>query len=106
MTEREQLIKLLDTAFNAWETTDKIADFLLKNNVMIKPCNVGDKVYIIHHISDAIPDFIGTDQITKIGIVTRGVMFEQGYDFSELDKTIFLDPNEAKNRLQERKENR
>ena len=57
---RDNLIKLLDYItgsskfrFDAWENTDKIADYLLKNNVIVLPCKIGT---IIYHIDLDIPE--------------------------------------------------
>jgi hypothetical protein len=52
MTERERLIELLDEItikfrFTAWENTDKIADHLLANGVIVLPCKVGSTIYRI-----------------------------------------------------------
>lgn len=51
MNERKRLIELLDkpTAefrFDSWENTDKIADHLLANGVIVPPCKIGEPVYI------------------------------------------------------------
>lgn len=41
MNDREEIIKLLDKVteiyrFNAWENTDRIADYLIANGITIK----------------------------------------------------------------------
>lgn len=50
MNERKRLIELLNTAtaefrFDSWENTDKIADFLLANGVIVPPCKMGEPLY-------------------------------------------------------------
>ena len=57
---RDKLIKLLDYIlgsskfrFDAWENTDKIADFLLKNDIIVLPCKLDTKIY---HIDLEIPE--------------------------------------------------
>ena len=56
MTEREKLMELLSTAplgdYPFGEqfsdgTVDKIADYLLKNGVIVPPCRVYDTIYLI-----------------------------------------------------------
>lgn len=48
---RERLIELLDEARNEHLFEDKyneaVADYLLANGVIIPPCEVGDKIYVI-----------------------------------------------------------
>lgn len=50
MNERKTLIELLDTVtaefrFDSWENTDKIADHLLANGVIVPPCKIGEPIY-------------------------------------------------------------
>ena len=53
MTDRERLLLLLHTS--GWDifskpvsdNTEKIADYLLANGVIVPPCKVGDTVYVI-----------------------------------------------------------
>ena len=51
MTEREKMISLLDHPlkafrFDAWENSDRIADYILASGqVIVLPCKVGDTVY-------------------------------------------------------------
>lgn len=76
-----------------------IADHLLANGVIVPPCKVGDKVHFIGHVSDSIPDFIYDDTITKIGVITRGIIQEKGIDFADIGKTVFLTREEAEQAL-------
>lgn len=50
MNERKRLIELLDAAtsefrFDSWENSDKIADYLIANGVVVFPCKIGDTIY-------------------------------------------------------------
>ena len=48
---RDRLIELIQNSVNgcARHWAEIIADHLLKNGVIVPPCNVGDTVYIIFH---------------------------------------------------------
>lgn len=46
---RDRLIELLDEAIkDGSESYSNIADYLLKNGVIVPPCKVGDTVYVIN----------------------------------------------------------
>lgn len=50
MTDRERLIEIIGKPINILDSDDlfgAIADHLLKNGVIVPPCKVGDKVYVI-----------------------------------------------------------
>ena len=111
---RDRLVKLIDDfcrnnyvekyiptqeAYEFFIAATAFADYLLANGVIVPPCKVGDKVFLVGHISDAIPDFIYDDTITKIGVTTRGVMHERGIDFADFGKTVFLTRAEAERAL-------
>ena len=51
---RERLIELLRQEQS--RDSEVIADYLLSNGVIVPPCKVGDKVYVIYddHVSSAI----------------------------------------------------
>lgn len=106
---RKKLIELIREATdvvrrNGFECNASVmADYLLKNGVIVPPCKVGDKVYRLYHVSDAIPDFISDDVVTKIGVSTRGIMHEIGYSFDDFGKTVFLTKEEAEAALAERR---
>lgn len=48
---KEKLNVLLDTMIDEYEgknlSTEKIADYLIQNGVVVLPCKVGDKLYIV-----------------------------------------------------------
>lgn len=98
---RNKLIELIREGNNGYDfnSLERIADYLLANGVIVPPCKVGDKVFFVGHISDAIPDFIYTDTITKIGVTTSGLMHERGIDFNDIGKTVFLTREEAERAL-------
>jgi hypothetical protein len=55
---RDRLIDLLDNItsnfrFTAWKNTDRIADYLLKNGIVVLPCPIGTKIY---HLDLEIPE--------------------------------------------------
>ena len=76
-----------------------------KSRYIELPCAVGDTVYIKCHISGgAIPDFIVTETVTKIGLTVRGLLHEHSYDFNQLGKTVFLSREEAEKALQEKQQ--
>ena len=81
---RERLIELLDTItpnfrFTAWENTDKIADFLLANGVIVPPCKVGDTVYY----------FTGIHGRRIVGEATVEEIYFSESDFSFLVSTKY-----------------
>lgn len=68
MTERERLIELCNTN-NGWVDevpAEQFADYLIKNGVILPPCKVGDKVFILDdedYVEYVITEFcIGTLQ--------------------------------------------
>ena len=52
---KEKLNELLDTMIDEYEgknlSTEKIADYLIQNGVVVLPCKVGDEVYNIESLS-------------------------------------------------------
>lgn len=98
---RDRLIELIKQGNGGYDfnSLERIADHLLANGVIVPPCKVGDKVFFVAHISDAIPDFIYTDTVTKVGATVRGVMHEVGFDFDAISKTVFLTREEAERAL-------
>ena len=107
---REKLIKLIREAKDEYpavptincckaEFANFLADRLLANGVIVPPCKVGDTVYFIGHVSDSIPDFIYDDTITKIGVITRGIIQEKGIDFADIGKKVFLTREAAEQAL-------
>ena len=52
---KTKLVNLLNKAFDlfTWMNTDKVADYLLKNGIIVLPCHPGTKIY---HIDLEIPE--------------------------------------------------
>lgn len=75
MTERERLIDLILSADISLFGTDKsfaevYADYLLDNNVIVMPCKVGDKVYVIY------AGYVATAKVLALYIDREGGMFD------------------------------
>ena len=112
MTDRDRLIELLSATHT--ETDDYkeqarlhdeyIADHLLANGVIVPPCKVGDKLYIIATVSKDIVEsvVIGlwiADEVFSILTIHGTIVGEN------LGKTIFLTKEEAEAKLKEMKGN-
>ena len=106
MTDRDRLIKLIENSFlKEYENRDFIteeytADYLLANGVIVPPCKVGDKLYIIASISQEIIEsvvigmWIVEDSISILTI--HGTILNDS-----LGKTVFLTKEEAEEKLKE-----
>ena len=118
-SERERLIKLLQTVPQEIDGSigvAKIADHLLANGVVVPPCKVGDKVYIVDGTTDGI--VVGTITHYEQNIYTtpkEWITFKGNYPFFGelqskgrvdllLGKTVFLTKEEAEKALKERGE--
>ena len=112
MTDREKLIEIIGDKpfsseyenYNSWEWAEHFADHLLANGVIVPPCKVGDKVYIIS-ICKQIDEYI----VSGICQYPRGVFIEIYYKEQKftipVDK-VFLTKEEAEAELKKRgKEN-
>ena len=114
MTERERLIELIREAMKNHEitvenyvipTSDYIADYLLKNGIVVPPCKVGDMVYGI--TAKGIREI----KIESIHYWCSGIWkcngwsgkgkYRVGYEFSfdDIGKTVFLTREEAEQAL-------
>lgn len=104
--QREKLVELIiqsvDGCARNWAET--IADYLLKNNVVVLPCKVGQKVYIVDDYSN---EFTGIDEgkITKVGWNGTLCSFRINLDYenfyeTEFGKTVFLTKEEAEKELE------
>ena len=83
------------------DKTSVLADYLMSNNVVVLPCNVGDKVYVWLGIDHKLGNIIIEDTVTKIGVTRKGLMYENGHSFEEFGKTVFLSRAEAEAKLKE-----
>lgn len=118
MTERENLIELLNewgNKENDGVRAESIADYLLVNGVIVLPCKVGDKVYIIHNtverielgLKDCIYETV-IDAIHIAGTIEYHMYYKKiahpDCDFfteKDIGKTVFFDRKEAEKALKE-----
>ena len=124
MTDREKLIELLCKAplgFKTFEnqyyksTISKIADHLIANGVIVTPCKVGDKVYIVKsRTSDDKNLYIIEDVVKRIifdksedtGFIHSRIEFFNTSSVSDwLFQNIFLTREEAEKALERSKGN-
>ena len=112
MTQIKKLVELIneaDSNYNFKLSVGKIpkprveyeAEFLLKNGVIVPPCKVGTKVWILR--KDRVPD-----DDYRMSFHNEWVICEVNFQLSMIDqigKTVFLTPEEAKKALESYKEN-
>ena len=123
MTEREKLIELLteaedhwlkyvdDCAFNqlaiSFTFEQMFADHLLSNGVIVPPCKVGDKIYMLvtrHTTSFEFPNGKMVRKENQHTIIKQTYLTKSNF-FKVLDdfgKTVFLTKEEAEKALKER----
>lgn len=120
MTERERLIELMMQAENEelslLEFEKKIlADYLLKNGVIVMPCKVGDTVYsyskefdtVLAYFVEEIKTLYDTDNkcglwVYEANCVETGDLIDSIDFYSEdIGKTVFLTRKEAEKALKE-----
>lgn len=137
MTDRDRLIELLNSvqckvncciAVNEscadLDNLDRcqiqaIADYLIANGVILRPCKVWDTVYSFDYDWQKAKDVIAPYQITNITITQnkKGVWTKKyramrilngktidrqlNFSFDEIGKTVFLTKEEAENRVKE-----
>ena len=129
--QRERLVELLNEATFGVnkhtladhlekETIERVADYLLANNVVVLPCKVGDTVHSFSaDFGVVLPYLVGTLNIGYMG--KSGVYYsyeancsdpeidelldEIDFESEDIGKTVFLSREEAENALKERKEN-
>lgn len=125
--QRERLVELLNEAtfgvnvhtladHLSRETIEKVADYLMSNNVVVLPCKVGDTV---HSFSDdfgvVLPYLVGTLNIGHMGKSgvyysyeancsdpeTDELLDEIDFESEDIGKTVFLSMEEAEAKLRE-----
>ncbi len=105
---------------------ESIADYLIKNGVIVPPCKVGDTVYgikgcfFLPHATkikhnDIIPcEVIGIKKVKKGEFILLKPLLDEAFNkrsantwfpFSALGKTVFLTLEEAEQALKERESN-
>ena len=127
--QRERLVELLNEAtfgvnvhtladHLSRETIERVADYLMSNNVVVLPCKVGDKVYLDNlHIkyADVIGIYIDAfGGVFDLRIYTNiqlangfgyKYFISKDYTFEDIGKRIFLTKEAAEQALKEREEN-
>lgn len=115
MTEREKLIELLNVAVGDCDLTNYevmlVADYLLSNGVIVPPCKVRDKVYVIRQnkVKQCDVVFIGLsadERCSHFNFVEYYAdgTFYKSYSmvFDVIGKTVFLTKEEAEKALKEK----
>ena len=100
------MIELIRTGMNKHEATienyvkptaDYLADYLLKNGVIVPPCKVGDVVYHIHKGK------VFGGKVLMISILGSGLIFDVAgglcFTADEVGKYAFLTKEEAEQAL-------
>ena len=112
MTDRDKLIELyensLPKSIEVWQRkyTEEAVDYLLANGVIVPPCKVGDKVYLIPMYNSKPYCGVCEDKVQMIGITSRGVHIKarNHHDHNKmymLGKAVFLTKEEAEAKLKE-----
>lgn len=106
---KEKLNVLLDTMIDEYEgknlSTEKIADYLIQNGVVVLPCKVGDVVYRIMTSHHTRIKSIKETKVCRIAVDDDGIyLFCQhcAATKSVLGKNVFLSREEAEKKLKER----
>lgn len=107
MTERERLIDLLikgPADFSVGE--EGVADYLIKNGVIVPPCKVGDVVYAINEAGLAIPEYVGRENVVaNVCFCTTTPYRTKTYRYDVIGKTVFTTREAAEAALAERRKN-
>lgn len=91
MTERENLIRLIDKSGEITSSDERLADFLLSNGVIVLPCKVGDTVYIVNN-----------GKILEEKLVKTSIWYETeyyGFDESLVGQELFFSREDAESAL-------
>ena len=107
MTDRDRLIKLLNVDMSVCEGdyAEEMADYLIKNGVIVPPCKVGDTVYFDTYLHG---DSVGVrpHKVIKVKSVittepSKGGIGAEIPDWS-FGESVFLTEEEAEKALKER----
>lgn len=113
---RDRLIELLKKTVYRYQYQDPaeaVADYLLANGVIVPPCKVGGKVYIIsrNKVKECEVVFIGLSAAENwshfnfIETYANGTFYKtHSVHFSEIGKTVFLTRGEAERALRKEDE--
>lgn len=113
---RDRLIKLIrqthcvevwdywNDDFKEPNPIETLADYLIKNGVVLPPCRVGDTVYFIpKYITDWIHDDVEYIKITKDSFIIKTVA-DWYFDEGDFGKTVFLTKDQVEQKLKEMRE--
>lgn len=119
MTDRNKLIEILQDTLHEWEcdvsikTLTEIAEHLIANGVIVLPCKVGDKVYIVKsrtsddknlYIIEDVVKRIVFDKSEDTGFIHSRIEFFNTSSVSDwLFQNIFLTREEAEKALEKKK---
>ena len=70
---RDRLIELLEEGHKKHLYYDQIADYLLKNGVIVPPCKVGQTVYKISYRKGSNVKYVEETTICRIAIDNEGI---------------------------------
>lgn len=112
MNERERLVEILkdnqgdSTYYMTDEAVQSVSDVLLDNGIVVLPCKVGDKVYVIPKYNGKPYCGVQQDKVQMVGITSRGIHIKTRNKSSfnktyMLGKTAFLTKEEAEKALKE-----
>lgn len=110
MTDRDRLIKLLNVDMSGCEGdyAEEMADYLIKNGVILPPCKVGDTVYFDTYLHG---DSVGVrpHKVIQVKSVittepSKGGIGAEIPDWS-FGESVFLTEEEAEKALKEREIN-
>ena len=112
---RDRLVGLLFKPFiqhkiNELSDTGDIADHLIESGVIVLPCKVGDKVYVLSNGMILQTEIIRVkyeEEAENYSKFIRERVYvvlcnvEREFDFSDFGKTVFLTKEEAEQKLKE-----
>ena len=110
MTDRDRLIELIGDMPNSVDSIVAEADYLIANGVIVPPCKVGDKVYIVKsrtsddknlYIIEDVVKRIVSDKSEDTGFIHSRIEFFNTSSVSDwLFQNIFLTREEAEKALE------
>ena len=101
---RERLIELLEEAEgqvnNEYPTVEMVADYLIENDVIVPPCKMGDKIYLLVTRKTTRFDFSDGKMVKVLNHHTfiKETRLTTSNLFSAIEnfgKTVFLNKDEA-----------
>lgn len=106
---RDRLIEMLDEARNKYLFVDKyneaVADYLLENGVIVPPCKLGDKIYVILYSPLSKKYFVHETQANFLHSINSHwyVEYQEGSKSKLLEFGIkaFMDKEEAETALKD-----